>query len=225
MGKKFKDDFEGLLKELDDLGYNSYWQVLNAKDYGVPQNRERVFVVSIRKDVDNGKFMFPIKINNQCTLLDYLQDEGSVHKKHYLNKHEITRILNTNFKKDIYKNSTVEICKSLLTNTCNIDFLVCDYRYDEGLRIRKNNISPCLTTKCISKSLSGKPLVIINGSMRELTPLEVFLLMGFEKEDFNKMKNTKIGQNQIAKQAGNSIVVNVIEEIYKILFKDYIKQL
>ena len=60
VGKQFKAQFEEWLKALEELGYNNYWQVLNAKNYGIPQNRERVFVVSIRKDVDAGTFQFPI---------------------------------------------------------------------------------------------------------------------------------------------------------------------
>ena len=60
--RRFKNEFDSILKDLPDLGYNNYWQVLNAKDYGIPQNRERVFIISIRKDIDNGKFTFPEKI-------------------------------------------------------------------------------------------------------------------------------------------------------------------
>lgn len=59
VGKKFKPAFDIWLKALDALGYNNYWKVLNAKDYGVPQNRERVFVVSIRKDIDTHGYTFP----------------------------------------------------------------------------------------------------------------------------------------------------------------------
>ena len=47
VGKRFKEDFDNWLKNLESLGYNNYWKVLNAKDYGIPQSRERVFVVSI----------------------------------------------------------------------------------------------------------------------------------------------------------------------------------
>ena len=59
VGKKFKPQFEIVLESLDKAGYNNYWKVLNAKDYGIPQNRERVFIVSIRKDIDTGLFQFP----------------------------------------------------------------------------------------------------------------------------------------------------------------------
>lgn len=56
--KKFKEEFETVLESLNEVGYNNYWAVLNAKDYGIPQNRERVFIISIRKDIDKG-FTFP----------------------------------------------------------------------------------------------------------------------------------------------------------------------
>lgn len=59
VSRKFISDFNDLLDVLNELGYNTYWKVLNAKDYGVPQNRERVFAISIRKDIDDGKFEFP----------------------------------------------------------------------------------------------------------------------------------------------------------------------
>lgn len=57
--KKFEKEFNIVLSSLDEVGYNNYWKVLNAKDFGIPQNRERVFIVSIRKDIDNGQFQFP----------------------------------------------------------------------------------------------------------------------------------------------------------------------
>ena len=58
VSKKFRTEFETVISELDKAGYVSYYDVLNAKDYGIPQNRERVFIVSIRKDLHQG-FNFP----------------------------------------------------------------------------------------------------------------------------------------------------------------------
>lgn len=57
--KKFSMAFNEILKNLEDIGHNNYYQVLNAKDYGVPQNRARVFIVSIRKDIDKNLFKMP----------------------------------------------------------------------------------------------------------------------------------------------------------------------
>ena len=82
VGKKFKPEFDKWLKTLDGLGYNNYWKVLNAKDYGVPQNRERVFVVSIRKDVDTHGYTFPEPFKLNRRLKDVL--ETNVDEKYYL---------------------------------------------------------------------------------------------------------------------------------------------
>lgn len=82
VGKKFKPQFDEWVAWLDELGYNTYWKVLNAKDYGVPQNRERVFAINIRKDIDDGKFEFPQPFDNGVRLKDVLED--NVDEKYYL---------------------------------------------------------------------------------------------------------------------------------------------
>lgn len=82
VGKKFKPQFDEWVAWLDELGYNTYWRILNAKDYGVPQNRERVFAISIRKDIDDGKFELPQPFDNGVRLKDVLED--NVDEKYYL---------------------------------------------------------------------------------------------------------------------------------------------
>lgn len=80
--KKFAGQFQIVLESLEAAGYNNYWKVLNAKDYGIPQNRERVFIVSIRKDQDPGNFKFPEPFELKLRLKDLLEDE--VDEKYYL---------------------------------------------------------------------------------------------------------------------------------------------
>ncbi|MGD6877867.1 DNA (cytosine-5-)-methyltransferase [Bacillus infantis] len=80
--KKFNAQFQIVLASLEDAGYNNYWQVLNAKDYGIPQNRERVFICSIRKDIDTGTFKFPEGFPLELRLKDLLEDE--VDEKFYI---------------------------------------------------------------------------------------------------------------------------------------------
>lgn len=82
-GKKFKKEFETVLSTLDELGYNTYWKVLNAKDYGIPQNRERVFGISIRKDIDKG-YTFPQGFELTLRLKDMLEEQ--VEEKYYLSQ-------------------------------------------------------------------------------------------------------------------------------------------
>lgn len=82
-GKRFKAEFKIVLDNLNDAGYTNYWAVLNAKDYGVPQNRERVFIISIRNDINHG-FNFPKKYELKLRLKDLL--ETDVDEKYYLSE-------------------------------------------------------------------------------------------------------------------------------------------
>jgi DNA (cytosine-5)-methyltransferase 1 len=88
VSKKFSEQFKIVLDALEAAGYNNYWQILNAKDYGIPQNRERVFIVSIRKGIDNGTFRFPKAFPLELRLKDMLED--SVDEKYYIQQ-EMTR--------------------------------------------------------------------------------------------------------------------------------------
>lgn len=89
--KKFTEEFKIVLESLEEADYNNYWQVLNAKDYGIPQNRERVFIVSIRKDIDKG-FMFPTPIPLELRLKDILED--NVDESFYLSDEAVSKIAN-----------------------------------------------------------------------------------------------------------------------------------
>ena len=92
VGRKFKAQFDKWLSYLESLGYTNYWKVLNAKDYGVPQNRERVFVVSILGD--HKPYEFPNKIPLNKCLADILEDE--VDEKYYLSEEIQKRFRLTN---------------------------------------------------------------------------------------------------------------------------------
>ena len=83
VGKQFKETFQLFLDELHEYGYNTYYNVLNAKDYGIPQNRERVYLVIVLKELDNGKFEFPKPFSNGVKLKDILEDD--VDEKYYVN--------------------------------------------------------------------------------------------------------------------------------------------
>lgn len=91
VGKKFKPQFDAWIRWLDSIGYNTYYQVLNSKNFGIPQNRERIFALSIRKDVDNGNFKFPEQIPLTTRLKDIL--EKVVDEKYYLSGDKVESIL------------------------------------------------------------------------------------------------------------------------------------
>lgn len=90
--KKFSEQFKIVLDSLEEAGYNNYWQVLNAKDFGIPQNRERVFIISIRKDIDTGMFKFPKGFPLELRLKDML--ELTVEDKYFLSSKGIEYITN-----------------------------------------------------------------------------------------------------------------------------------
>lgn len=75
--RKFEKQFQYVLGSLETAGYNNYWKILNAIDYEIPQNRERILIVSIRKDVDTGIFEFPEPVELKKCLADLLEDEVS----------------------------------------------------------------------------------------------------------------------------------------------------
>lgn len=84
VGKAFKETFDMFIEELHEYGYNTYYKVLNAKDFGIPQNRERLYLIIINKDIDNGKFQFPEGFDSDIVMYDILEDEDNVDAKYYV---------------------------------------------------------------------------------------------------------------------------------------------
>lgn len=338
VGKKFKSQFDNWLFYLDQLGYDTYWQVLNAKNFGIPQNRERVFAISIRKDLGQ-TFEFPKAEPLTKKLIDILEDE--VDEKYYLSKQIQERfrvelkgkniigttapnfrtigqrdiVYNTNgvigalvatdYKqpkqiglfirvneatKKGYAEATVGdsinieqpnsktrrgrvghgVAQTLTTSPQQVvvkkEKIVCEQRCDEGLRffkdyaigaLRSNDVCghkrvielPCigasrgrnpenpsdrtagaptqqrleLNYEGLSNTLTTvqKDNYVVEGiRIRKLTPLECWRLMGFDDEDFYKAQQSGVSDTQLYKQAGNSIVVNVLEKIFQNLYKE-----
>lgn len=112
LSKKHIHNFNRYLETLETLGYKNYYQVLNAKDYGIPQNRERVYTISIRKDIDNCNFTFPEKQELKLRLKDMLEDE--VDEKYYLSDAKIEKIKNSNFMQEKKRIQEKEYCDTVL---------------------------------------------------------------------------------------------------------------
>lgn len=261
----------------DSLGYNVHYQVLNAKDYGIPQNRERIFIVGFK---NNKAFNFPKKQELKLKLKDLL--ESNVDEKYYLSEKMINGFLSKDnnfngrfepktiesliantitarsFKSGITDNyiqlqkisgtnqgdrvysvnglssclgsngggggaktglyaipNTVALTKSRTEtakeNRRKFNKLGLDYssRRDKNLSIRKDSLSNCITS---SKSIES--FILDDYRIRRLTPLECMRLMGFPDSFITPCSDT-----QTYKQSGNSIVVNVLKEIFKEIFK------
>lgn len=126
VGKQFKDTFKMFTDELDEYGYNVYWKVLNAKDYGIPQNRERVYLIFIKKELDNGKFTYPEPFDKGMRLKDILEE--NVDEKFYISEDKVQRFL-TNLNNE----------DALLYDACQVK--------REGKSREYNDFCPTLTAR------------------------------------------------------------------------------
>ena len=201
-GKKFKEQFELVLKSLEEAGYSNYWKVLNAKDYGIPQNRERVFIISIRKDIDKG-FEFPEPFPLKLRLKDMLDDE--VDEKFYLSNKGVNGLLNA------FTAVAREVSEIELIDDTNLGFNPTPKIYTEYAPTLRAGRYGLKVKECDEMN---------NLKIRKLTPKECWRLMGFDDEDFYKAEAVN-SNTQLYKQAGNSIVVDVIEKIYEKLLERY----
>ena len=200
LSKKHRHNFENYLKQMENIGYTNYYEVLNAKDYGVPQNRERAFVVSI---LGNEHFEFPEKLDLKTRLKDVLED--NVEEKYYLSKDKIYSITHwKGFQKPFKKvNGKESIVPTITARGAGEEH--------NGMIVYSDMLNQ--TTNLQERFFGGD----IHLRIRKLTPKECWRLMGFSDIAFEKAE--KVNSNtQLYKQAGNSIVVNVLTEIFKKLF-------
>jgi DNA (cytosine-5)-methyltransferase 1 len=225
LGGKSVNGLPVLFAHDDAVPYHVYWKVLNAKHHGVPQNRERVFLIGIRDDSDN-HFQFPKEEHLSKRLKDVLED--SVDDKYFLSSKSIIRCLKSSDNKNMLKNDVPEQSRCIISGYNKIPF---DGQYikiqynDKRLNqtIEKNEL-PKGKVKAIDiynkKVQDESPtltephhnvLRLWDGyQVRKLTPRECFRLM-----DFPNSFTWKVSDSQAYKQAGNSIVVNVLYKILK----------
>lgn len=220
LSKKHRHNFDAYLKTMESLGYINYYQVLNAKDYGIPQNRERVFTVSvlnsgILKDIS---FKFPPTQELKLKLKDMLEDE--VDEKYYLNDVQIKRIETTTYNVGKTRIQKKDWCDTLCARDwkdpkCVQVAKLPYFNYESDGRVYSvSGLSPCLRSKEPNQKIDENDGILnkMEYKIRKLTPKECWRLMGFDDEDFEKA--AKVNSNsQLYKQAGNSIVVNVLEAI------------
>ncbi len=253
--KKFTAEFKIVLDSLNDAGYKNYWTVLNSKDYGIPQNRERVFIISIRDDIDHG-FQFPEKYELKLRLKDLLEE--TVDEKYFLSEKALEYILSTGTKNFYYKPEIdLEIARPLTStmhkshrasqdNYVSESFIKNDVKTDisdflpvkeatkKGFKeaydgdyvnlqfpnseTRRGRVGEQIANTLLCNDANG---VVDYPRIRKLTPKECFRLMGFDDKDCDVLMENGISNTQIYKMAGNSIVVDVLEEIFVELLNQY----
>lgn len=135
VGKKFKAQFDEWIAYLDGMGFNTYYQILNAKECGVPQNRERVFAISIRKDIDTKKFTFPTPFDNGLRLKDRLEDE--VDEKYYIENDASKKLI-----QELYDNGTI----SNTTGVAQRGRYTNDNSTEQQIEIRDDETANCITS-------------------------------------------------------------------------------
>ncbi len=237
--------FETIKATFDELGYKYYYQVLNAKNYGIPQHRERIFVVGFKdKTVD---FEFPEPIDLEHRMQDFLEDFTD--SKYYLKEKGVKFVTSSKNRQKRYTqiNGDIALCqKANQQFNWHGDFVfeskeerqfnefifdvnkveekyylsdkVKDYVLSPGTKNFKTTIKtdldvarPLLQSMHKMHRAGVDNYVTHNkGRIRKLTPKECLRLMGF-RDDFKQV----VSDTQMYRQAGNSIVVDVLIALLK----------
>lgn len=249
VGKKFKPEFDKWCELLESLGYVNYWKILNAKDYGMPQNRERVFMVSIAGPHIPYEFPEPIKLNK--SVKDILEED--IDEKYYAKGETFEKVIPG---KDSENLPTIEESPAMkndpIMQQVALTFIDYDYRNPQTVLIPQATKKGYIELKLPgiadlsypnSKTRRGRvqeggavsPTItatkqdiwyfeedfsseICNYKARRLTSKEYFKIMGMCDEDIDKIQRSGISETRQCKMAGNSIVVQVLEHIFKNLF-------
>ncbi len=192
--KRHKETLDKILSELSRIGYNVHWNVLNSKDYGIPQNRERLWIYGYRGDLPQDFNINPNKIELKLKFKDFLDKEPDLDL--YLNEKQIERLI---VKHQVDFNINESLCLDIYNK-----------------KVRHDGISITITEphhnslRVVEKPKNGKYVV------RKLSKTEHFRLMGFEDGEF---KFGSFSYQQICKRAGNGWDINVASILIKHIMK------
>lgn len=189
--------FDIILKTLDEIGYNVHYKILNTSNYGLPQNRERVYIIGFRKDIDSSNFEFPNKIYEDTCLEDILEEnpiDGKIIERNDIQIY-----------KDLDKQINIFDSFQLPNKPIQIGRV---NKGGQGERIYHSK-GHAITLSAYGGGVGAKTgLYLINGKIRKLSPRECARLQGFPEYFKINIKPT-----QAYKQFGNSVSVNVLQHI------------
>lgn len=221
--QKNRADFNKWILFLENKGYSNYYADLNSKNFGVAQSRNRCFMVSI---LGNYSYEFPQAEQLDKVMLDYL--ENKVDEKYFLSLAGVNYVTNPKRKRFIKINPKVACTIMARANSnWNGNFVACDMAgtihgeyWDKMLESCRRIYYPTgLSPTVATQQGGGQGIKIITDTeplrLRKLTPRECFRLMDFTDEDIDKCYAIGMSDAQLYKQAGNSIVVAVLEAIFK----------
>lgn len=218
--QRHRKNFEEWQHQLEKLGYYNKQYILNAKDFGLPQNRERLLMLSIltNGDPDAAAAVDEYFANNDVNPEEYLKAKGK-------GKTKLKHFLRTDYSKEKYR---IEALECQPNNTVSRQKI-----WDNNIQLTDDNgvvkdvVTSTLTTKQDRHPNSGNLRVNFENNrarFRYLTPRECFLLMGFKESDFDRLldnnfeavKNVNFfTRDNMIQMAGNSIAVNVLEAIFR----------
>src|SRR3989338_6783336 len=187
--------FKTILRILDEIGYDSYYQVLVASDYGVPQARERIYIVAFRKDLRIKNFHFPKPTRKKIYVRDILEDDDSA----------IEYIINRKDVKFWEKDQTPRL-KPIQIGQIN--------NGGQGERIYSVN-GHAITLSAYGGGAAGKTgAYLVNGKIRKLSPRECARVQGYPE-----WFKIPVKKSQAYKQFGNSVAVPVVERVFQQILK------
>lgn len=200
ISKRHFNHFEHYLKKMESMGYTNSYKILNAKDYGLPQSRDRIYTISV---LGSKEYEFPKATNEKSNIRDYV-DESVNFDNYKLTENELSIF----FKKDgnLYVREATKLGYKIVEEYDTINVERPNSKTRRG-RVGKQ-LAQTITT-------SPRQAIYYNGKLRMLTAKEHFRLMGYSDKDYENIYRAGIKDKQISALAGNSIAVKVLEAIFK----------
>ena len=215
ISKRHQPTFQKILSELERIGYHVHWKVLNTKDYGIPQNRERVWFVCFRDYFEWKNFKFPEKEELVIGLYDILDKE--VDNKFIVVRDKILKIVKATFasRRALFQGRKM-VYSCLAARDYKEPKVVFDPRQYKGEQLSRayDNISPTLMARARTDE---SPIIRDDDRFRFITPKECFRLQGFLNDEVNL---EGLSNTQQYKLAGNGQSVNVVEKIFERMFNN-----
>jgi DNA (cytosine-5)-methyltransferase 1 len=203
VSEKHMGSFQEFIDKLESLGYGNSWRVLNGVDFGCPQNRERVFMMSVLGESSES-------VRERLYSIERVSMEGG-------NTNPMRPFIEENVSNSFFINPPYTINTPKVSSVCKLVARRDDIKYDQTRRIYSiDGASPCLTT-------SGSPQIMLDDKrIRTLTAREGYRFMGIRDSDIDTiLSNTNLSDKVHIALAGNSICVPVMESIFNNFFSEY----
>jgi DNA (cytosine-5)-methyltransferase 1 len=193
------ENFKDHINFLNGIGYGCTWRVFNGADFGCPQNRERVFMISVYGMTNE-------EVNVKMLNVD----------RHKKDRIPMRPFVENDITEDLFIECDITPNEPKKDSVCKLIARRNDVNYDQARRIYSiDGCSPCLTT-------TGSPQIMVNGRIRTITGREAYRFMGVREEDIDKLLSTTLTTKNHVALAGNSICVPVMSAIFTEFLSEYI---